>query len=84
MDYMLSNDIYLCKPAFYCKDGKCECHEHKYEIDMLCNAIIDSCIVASQRTIPVNSYASANRETPAWSESVEPERERSLFRIGFG
>ena len=46
---------------------------------MLCNTTIDSCIVASQRTIPVNRYASANREMPGWSETVEPERERSLF-----
>ena len=50
LDYMLSNHIDLCKPVFYCKDWKCECHKHKHEIDMLCNAIIDSCIVASQRT----------------------------------
>ena len=76
---MLSNDIDRHKPVFYCKDLKCECHEHRYEIDILCNAIIDSCIVASQQTIPVNSYASANREMPGWSETVEPERERSLF-----
>ena len=56
-----------------------QCHEHKLEIDMLCNSIIDSCIVASQRTIPVNSYASANKEMPGWPETVEPEREQSLF-----
>ena len=46
---------------------------------MLCNTIVDSCIVSSQRTIPVNRYASANRELPGWSETVEPERERLLF-----
>ena len=46
---------------------------------MLCTTIIDSCIGASERTIPVNRYASANREMSGWSETVEPERERSLF-----
>ena len=39
LDYMLCNDIDLYKPVFYCKDWKCECHEHKHEIDMLCNTI---------------------------------------------
>ena len=79
MDYMLSNDIDLCKLVFYCKDWKCEGHEHKHKIDMLNNAIMDACIVASQQTIPMSSYASANREMPGWSETVEPKSDRSLL-----
>ena len=51
--------------------------DHKNEVDLLCNCIIESCVVSGLHCIPLTR--SGGRGMPGYTEQVKPERKRSLF-----
>ena len=66
----LNSSINLSQSVFNCKDWHCKCEQHKQDIEFLCNSIIDCCINAGLKTIPVTKFFSGAKEVPGWSEQV--------------
>ena len=69
--------IDICYNSLECEDYLCRNPEHIYNLDSLCNALIDICIKASDRTFPMRSPPSGR--LPMWNERVRPLRDTSLF-----
>ena len=67
----------ICYNSLECEDYLCRNPEHIYNLDSLCNALIDICIKASDRTFPMRSPPSGR--LPMWNERVRPLRDTSLF-----
>ena len=63
--------------AYVSTDVYCTSMEHRNEIDLLCNCIIESCVASGLHCIPL--IRSCGRDMPGWTEQVVPERDRSLF-----
>ena len=60
------------------------CHysldNHKNEINLFCNTIIDSCVSAGKHCIPLTGHNLKKKSAPGWVEQVATrKRERSLL-----
>lgn len=66
----------LClPPVLHCVDPDCKNIEHKRQIDMFCEDLINCCIVASE-TLPRVSKCHAR---PKWSADVKPYKDDCIF-----
>ena len=71
-------DIVVPKPV-NCTNCYCSLDNHKDEINLLCNTIIDSCVSAGKNCIPFTRHNLKKKSVPGWVEQVVPQRERSLL-----
>ena len=62
-----------------CTNCHCSLDNHKDEINLLCNTIIDSCVSAGKNCIPLTKHHLKKKSVPGWVEQVAPQRERSLL-----
>ena len=71
------NTIDICYNSVECEDYFCRNPEQICNLDSLCNALIDICFKASDRTFPMRSHPSGR--LPMWNERVRPLRATSLL-----
>ena len=62
-----------------CTNCHCSLDNHTNEINLLCNAIIDSCVSAGKNCIPLTGHNLKKKSVPGWVEQVAPQKERSLL-----
>ena len=63
--------------AYVGTDVYCTSTEHRNEIELLCNCIIESCVASGLYCIPLTR--SGGRDMPGLTKQVEHEQDLSLF-----
>ena len=63
--------------AYVCTDVHCTRMEHRNEIDLLCNCIIESCVASGLHCILLTMFSC--RDMPGCTEQVEPEWNQLLL-----
>ena len=61
----------------FCNDKECTSDVHRLQINKLCRALIEYCIIASRETVPL---ARPNvKKIAGWSENIKESPDTSLF-----
>ena len=81
--YSLDNHLsYICLPVHVleCTDMLCT-DDHKHDLELFHNKIVDSCINSAELSIPLNSSARASKSNviPGWDEELTIFRNKSQF-----
>ena len=71
-------DIVVLK-SVNCTNCHCSIDNHKNEINLLCNTIIDSCVSDGKNCIPITGPNLKKKFVPGWVEQVAPQRELLLL-----
>lgn len=74
------NTIDIPWAALQCNDFFCE--EHKVELQLFHNALIESCIESCKMSIPHKTNDSKNKCVPGWNENVKEYQDIALFWHG--